>query len=365
MVTNRLATLRKARGFGATELARAAGLSRQAIHAMESGSFVPNTAVALRLASILGVTVEELFSLEEPVPDNAKHIRADRFPGRQAEGSPLVRLCQVGRQILAVPVEPAAAQFPESDGMALTPPGNDRVDVELWDEWKPGRQLLIAGCDPAVMVLRKGLAAAGIDLIPWNCNSSQALHFLDQGQAHIAGYHLTNDAGEQNLNVANSVLGSAEVSVVRFATWEQGIVVAPGNPLEIYGIVDLARSGTRLRNRESGSGSRALLDRLLHAAGITPALLAGYDSLTGGHLAAARAVFSGEADACIATRAAARAFSLDFVPLVREDYNFFIPKKTIKEPNVEVCLDLLHRASLRRELGRFAGYETGSTGKFV
>ncbi len=42
-------------------LADAAGVSRQTIYAIESGSFVPNTSVALLLARELGASVEELF----------------------------------------------------------------------------------------------------------------------------------------------------------------------------------------------------------------------------------------------------------------------------------------------------------------
>ena len=94
-------------------------------------------------------------------------------------------------------------------------------------------------------------------------------------------------------------------------------------------------------------------------------LVAGYDSLADGHMAAARAVSRGEANCCIATRAAARAFSLDFIPLVHERYDFVIPKKMLREPGVESCLNLLNRASLRRELGTFAGYETTSMGQTV
>ena len=88
MVVNHLSKLRKGLGFGATELARAAGVSRQAIHAIESGAFVPNTAVALRLAAVLGVSVEELFSIEDPVPDppgafGLKFSPARRRPDRR------------------------------------------------------------------------------------------------------------------------------------------------------------------------------------------------------------------------------------------------------------------------------------------
>ncbi len=41
------------------------GVTRQTIYAMEAGSYVPNTAVALRLAQALEVKVEDLFALPQ------------------------------------------------------------------------------------------------------------------------------------------------------------------------------------------------------------------------------------------------------------------------------------------------------------
>ena len=56
--------------MSAVALAAAVGVSRQTIYAMESGSFVPNTSVALLLARELGVTVEELFGTAGELSDD-------------------------------------------------------------------------------------------------------------------------------------------------------------------------------------------------------------------------------------------------------------------------------------------------------
>ena len=47
------------------QLAEKAGVSRQTIIAIESGKYVPSTLLALKLASLLGRDVSELFELEE------------------------------------------------------------------------------------------------------------------------------------------------------------------------------------------------------------------------------------------------------------------------------------------------------------
>jgi putative transcriptional regulator len=47
-----------------TELARRVQVSRQTIIALESGKYRPTTVLALKLSEMLGVRVEDLFSLE-------------------------------------------------------------------------------------------------------------------------------------------------------------------------------------------------------------------------------------------------------------------------------------------------------------
>jgi putative transcriptional regulator len=47
------------------DLAKKISVSRQTINTMESGKYIPSTALALKMASVLGVSVEELFQLEE------------------------------------------------------------------------------------------------------------------------------------------------------------------------------------------------------------------------------------------------------------------------------------------------------------
>jgi DNA-binding XRE family transcriptional regulator len=58
---NNLFKVRQERGLSAAALARSAGISRQAVYALENGQYVPSTAVALTLARSLQVSVEEIF----------------------------------------------------------------------------------------------------------------------------------------------------------------------------------------------------------------------------------------------------------------------------------------------------------------
>jgi putative transcriptional regulator len=58
---NRLRVLRAERGWSQAELGGRAGVSRQAVNAIETGRHDPSLPLALRLARLFGLAVEELF----------------------------------------------------------------------------------------------------------------------------------------------------------------------------------------------------------------------------------------------------------------------------------------------------------------
>src|SRR6266481_4286840 len=109
--------LRRQRGFSAIHLASSAGVSRQTIYAMEAGTYVPNTAVALRLARALESTVEELFALPGSAPaPNLRSERATLLPGSAGvqEGQ-AVQLCRVEKRLMASAPSPVPWYFPATD----------------------------------------------------------------------------------------------------------------------------------------------------------------------------------------------------------------------------------------------------------
>lgn len=62
---NSLHDHRKAAGLTQAALAEAVGVSRKTINTIENRVFVPSTVLALKLARVLEVRVEDLFELEE------------------------------------------------------------------------------------------------------------------------------------------------------------------------------------------------------------------------------------------------------------------------------------------------------------
>lgn len=357
-VHSRLGALRRQRGVAAADLARRAGVSRQTVYAMEAGSYVPNTAVALRLARILEVAVEELFHLD---PDDApapRTVTANLLPsGELFPGNP-VELCRVDGRTIGVPAIQTPWQLLPADGLLVDAA---RSTVQLLHEEEGESRLLIAGCDPATSVLARHLQRAGVHLVAASVNSSVALKLLGEHMVHVAGTHLHDESGKRNPKIPKK-----DTAVFAFAVWEEGLVVARGNPKKIRTVADLARRDVRLANREPGSGSRQLLDRSLKAAGIAASNVRGYnDDQARGHLAAAWRVYTGLADCCIATRSAARAFGLDFLPLTSERYDLVIRRAHLQLGAVERLLDTLTQAAFRRELEGRCGYDTRETGRDV
>jgi putative molybdopterin biosynthesis protein len=369
-VSTTLGELRRKRGIPVMQLAQAIGVSRQTIYAMESGAYVPNTAVALRLARILETTVEELFALADDAPQ--PRLRAETtilLPGSESpQAGQAVQLCRVDKRLMATPPSPLPWYFPATDAVVAEKPGpqgKTRVQVfNVEDDFS--QRILVAGCDPGISVLSRHAQAAGIELVLAHRNSSQALALLKEGSVHIAGTHLKDEAsGESNLPEIDRLFPRNSVAVISFAVWEEGILAARGNPKKIRSIEDFVRKDVSIANREKGSGSRVLLDARLKGAGIDSRKVRGYERLAPGHMAAAWQVLSGVVDCCVATGAAARIFGLHFIPLVSERYDLVIRKQQLDSPRMQNVLDTLNRAGFRRELECLGGYDTRVSGQRV
>jgi len=66
-----LRAARRVAGLTQAELARRVGVSRKTINTIENEVFVPSTVLALTLAKVLGVSVEDLFALVSSAEDGA------------------------------------------------------------------------------------------------------------------------------------------------------------------------------------------------------------------------------------------------------------------------------------------------------
>jgi putative molybdopterin biosynthesis protein len=369
-VHSKLAEIRRRRSLSAADLAARIGVTRQTIYAIEAERYVPNTLVALRLSEALQVPVEQLFTVHETGSPTEKTTRIELLSDQPEPGQPnqAVRLCVVGNRKIGVPSSPVLGEIPAADGVVTGRGKSGSTLVRLLDEdVNPENRLLIAGCDPAMPVLARHLKRhADTEVIIAGCSSTLAMQRLKDRKVHIGGTHLRSESPEgTNLGAIEKFFPKGGVHVVTFASWEEGFVVPAGNPGKIFNAKDLDRKNLLLINREVGSGSRYLLDSILSEAGIPPEKIQGYQRTAKGHILAAWHVYSGQADYCVATRASARVFGLDFIPLVTERFDLVIPNRFWDMPPVQRLLDSLNRSSLRRELEALGGYDTSHTGSLV
>ena len=368
-IENTLGSLRQKRGLSAIQLAKLVGVSRQTVYAIEAGTYVPNTTIALKLARALETSVDELFALaaDAPAPE-LRSEQASLLPGSETlqSGQP-VQLCQVEKRLMACAPSALPWYFPASDAIVEESRGAEgKTKVQVFsNEGDFSHRILVAGCDPGISVLARHVQAAGVELVLAHRNSSQSLALLKEGCIHIAGTHLRDDSsGESNIPEISKLFAKNAVAVITFAVWEEGIVTARNNPKNIRAIEDLARPEVTLVNREKGAGSRSLLDAHLKRANIDPKKVRGYaDPTAPGHLPAAWRVLSGAGDCCIATRAVARTFGLGFVPLVSERYDLAVRRGHLELPGVQALRDTLSRSNFRRELESLGGYDTSGAGR--
>ena len=130
---------------------------------------------------------------------------------------------------------------------------------------------------------------------------------------------------------------------------------------------DVVERKLRFVNRQRGSGTRLLIDRMLAEAQIEPSELEGFGNEEFTHPAVAATVASGGADAGFGLRAAAAEYGLAFVPLVRERYFLAVRAKDASKPPLIRLIDALKspafcatRASPARVLSRGGGLAHGS-----
>jgi putative molybdopterin biosynthesis protein len=364
-IQNNLAQYRHKRGYTAIALANEIGVTRQTIYAMETGAYMPNTLLALKLAQVLEVQVEDLFRLDDaemPVHTEAVEL----LPAEQdAQPGLPVQLCDVDDRLVAVLPAPMAWNLTPADAVLIEAgKRSGKAKVQLFqDDKQYQKRILIAGCDPGISVLLRHLSREGVDAVVAYRNSTQSLDLLQRSLIHVAGSHLRDDAtGESNLPAVRKRFPKSSVAVISYAIWQEGIVMGRGNPRSIKGIADMSRKNITIVNREPGSGARLMLDSQLHRAHVEPQAVKGYRNIAAGHLQAAWQVKNGQADCCLATKTAACVFGLDFIPLENERYDLVIHKRNLNHPSVQILMDTLGRSAFRKELEGLGGYNTRVAG---
>jgi putative molybdopterin biosynthesis protein len=195
--------------------------------------------------------------------------------------------------------------------------------------------------------------------------SEAGLRRLARGEITAAAIHvhrLDGDDEAANLDAVADAPGLHDVVVIAYARREQGLVLPPGNPLQLRDIAGVAARRARLAQRPQGAGAQLLLLALLARAGLA------FDALalvkpacpTGADIA--QAVRSGRADCGIATRAVAQAAGLDFVPLTWERFDLALHQRDYFRPGLQALFKFVRTAAFRDRAAELAGYDVSEAG---
>ncbi len=214
-------------------------------------------------------------------------------------------------------------------------------------------------------LLEWALRESGSGLASLPEGSEAGLRRLARGEVTAAAIHvhrLDGDDEAANLAAVADAPGLHDVVVIAYARREQGLVVAPGNPLQLRDIAGVAASRARLALRPQGAGAQLLLLALVARAGLA------FDALalvkpacpTGADIA--QAVRSGRADCGIATRAVAQAAGLDFVPLTWERFDLALHQRDYFRPGLQALFKFVRTAAFRDRAAELAGYDVNEAG---
>ena len=193
--------------------------------------------------------------------------------------------------------------------------------------------------------------------------SLDGLTFLRQGLCHIAGCHLLDvDSEEYNLPYVRRFFPDRSMTIVTLAERVQGLMVAPGNPLNLNSLDDLANRKLRFANRQRGSGTRLWIDRQLTRMGISVESIPGYSKEFPTHTAVAVSIQQDQADCGIGLLAAARQAGLDFQPMFHERYDLITPTENLSLPALQPLLNQVNSLLFQRMCAEMGGYETSQSG---
>ncbi len=219
---------------------------------------------------------------------------------------------------------------------------------------------LYASHDDALPALRAHAAQqANLHLDIRFTGSVDAIAALNEGRCILAGFHTLAQPAPDSMTARayRPLLQPGRHKIIGFGRRTQGLMVAPGNPLGLRSLADVARLRARFVNRPLGSGTRVLLDDLLAGAGLGAQDISGNALTEPSHAAVAQAIAAGAADTGLGIELAARSRGLDFVPLAQENYHLVCLKSALEQPAIQALRRVLRHPEWQQQMGALAGYE--------
>ncbi len=264
------------------------------------------------------------------------------IPCTKVTGKWLFPRDELDRWVLAGLMRPAS--MARADAPLIVGGSQDALLEWCLRESRSGLATLVEGTESGVGRVLRGEAIAA------------AIHFHSDDD-------VKGDGEDANVTAVRAMAGLHDAVLVGFVRREQGLLLQPGNPKNLASIADVLASGVTMAIRQPGAGAQMMLDVLLKRNNATLKDLRRLDQpcLTGPDLATA--VRTGTADCGIATRAAAKAAGLDFVPLLWENFDLLMRQRSYFKPALQALTHFISQPSLQQRAKDLTGYDTAPAGQ--
>jgi putative molybdopterin biosynthesis protein len=214
-------------------------------------------------------------------------------------------------------------------------------------------------------LLEWALRESGSGLATLAVGSEAGFNRFIAGETTAAAIHLhALEDAEADANVAAMASRSdmQDAVLIAFCRREQGFLVAPGNPLKLSSIADVAAKRARITMRPKGAGAQLLLLALLHRAERTLDQLTAVSPVSPTGPDIAQAVRAGRADTGIATHGVANAAGLDFVPIVWEHFDLVVRQRDYFHAPLQALIRFLQSDELAARAQELGGYDMSGAG---
>ena len=244
--------------------------------------------------------------------------------------------------------------FSRADGFITIPRHREIIEADapvkvqlLGNQTAPADLVVIGShCVGAEMLLGQ-LQQTGFVTKYLAVGSTAGLAAAKRGECDLAGIHLL----DPETDTYNSPFLDSDLVLISGYTRMQGVVYRLGDQRfegkTAEEAIQKVRSDSScvMVNRNQGSGTRILIDRLLD--GVRPE---GYAVQARNHSAIAASVDQQRADWGIAIESVARQANLGFLPLARESFDFVVPSSRCDRPAVKSFQSLLQDSNIRKKL---------------
>jgi excisionase family DNA binding protein len=228
---------------------------------------------------------------------------------------------------------------------------------------QPAPPIIGGSHDP---LLEWAMRESGSGLASLPEGSEAGLRRLARGEVLAAAIHLHRIEGDDDTANSDAVAnapGLHDTVLIAFARREQGLLVAPGNPLKLGDIASVAATRARTALRPNGAGAQLLLLALLGRAGLTFEALNAVKPPCPTGPDVAQAVRMQHADCGIATRSVALSAGLDFVPLTWERFDLALRQRDYFMPGPQALFGFIRTPAFRQHATELTGYDVADAGQ--